>query len=206
MQHITRRASLCSVVCAAALTALTTNMTMAASLAERMRATEERVAVKADSFKGCKFYESTLTEYIETASDFFYPYISYRLEDGDRFLFGYIRTESSDWIMLNGVIVLVGEKRYAYYPAPLEALAMRGSDCASSYDGLRCTEWFNLPAKKGEELFKMFTAIADAPDSVPVKVRAAGSDGNSDWELNKDERQAWKDIVFYYLNFSQRTK
>lgn len=190
----------------AALVALTTGLTAAESLSVRVRATEERIAVNVDAFKARKFYETTLVDDIQVASDVFYPYISCGTETGDRVLFGYLRTKSSDWLMLKGVVVLVGEKRYTYYPDPLSALSMEGSDCTSSYSGVTCTEWFHLPAKKGEELFNIFAAIADAPDSVSVKVRADGSDGDSDWELSADERQAWRDIVFYYLNFSLRTK
>ena len=178
----------------AALVALTTGLTAAESLSVRVRATEERIAVNVDAFKARKFYETTLVDDIQVASDVFYPYISCGTETGDRVLFGYLRTKSSDWLMLKGVVVLVGEKRYTYYPDPLSALSMEGSDCTSSYSGVTCTEWFHLPA------------IADAPDSVSVKVRADGSDGDSDWELSADERQAWRDIVFYYLNFSLRTK
>jgi hypothetical protein len=203
---MTRRPWLLSVSRTAALVALLSVPAIAESLSVRVRAAEERITVNVDEFKARKFYETTLVNDIGAASDVFYPYISCSVEDGERVLFGYIRTKSSDWLMLKGMVVLVGEKRYTYYPDPLVALSMRGSDCASSYYGITCAEWFHLPARRDDELSKIFAAIAGAPDSVPVKVRADGSDGNADWELTKDERQAWKDIVFYYLNFSLRTK
>lgn len=171
-----------------------------------MRDIETRIQIDVDDFKGREFYEPRKKGKMQTHRTCFFPYISYSPEGSSRTLFGYVGTWTDDWLMLDGVIVLIGEERYTYTLDGLELLNLRGSDVTTGGYSVSCREWVHLPAKMGDSEFAMFQAIADADDTTEVRVRAHGTDYSRDWTMRPAERRAWRDLVFYYRNFGLRAQ
>jgi len=176
------------------------------AVADRIEAIESWLTVEVDSFQARKFYRSVVEADLYGVTEGFYPYISCSLEDNSRMLFGYLKTESSDWLMTNGVTILIDGKRYQCHLDYAEKLKYRQSDAEWDGAGVVCTEELHIPARKGTARFAAFSAIAQAPESSTIKMRAVGTEGNRDWEMTLSERDAWRDVLFYYSHFGRRTK
>jgi len=175
-----------------------------ATIRLKMRDIEARLKVTRDDFKGRVFYNTSLEGDILHKRQVFYPYISYSPEKNSRTLFGLLRIKADDWLMLEGVIVLVGEKRHTYTLDFMERYSLHKTDVYMSGYSPICVEWLHLPTKTTQSHFQLFKAIGNAPDTTTIRIRALGSEGSRDWTLTKKERQAWQDMVYYYQHFKHR--
>jgi hypothetical protein len=95
------------------------------------------------------------------------------------------------YLQLTGVIVLVGENRFVhrwewyetssnYLLGGYESYAFGDNDLARS--------------------------IAEAPDSIAVKVRLCGSASNRDFEMSSCDRQIWREMWYYFTHFEYRDR
>ena len=99
-----------------------------------------------------------------------------------------------DFVNMDGVIVLVGHRRFE-----------------TTWDSTETSrKLFESGAWENKELAPsdfddtmIVSAICDAPDDTVIKVRLNGS-SRQDFVMSPAQRQAWKDVTYYYRNFEYR--
>jgi hypothetical protein len=95
---------------------------------------------------------------------------------------------------MNDVIVLVGHRRFE--------TAWDSSE--TSRKSFESGSWENKDLTPGDfDDTLIVSAICDAPDDTVIKVRLNG-DSWQDFVMSSAQRQAWKDVTYYYNNFPYR--
>ena len=152
----------------------------------------------------------------------FSPYISYWPEFDEHCLYGTVRTSMPDRLLLHGARIRVGSERFSIGFGPKGYKYIddyRTVEVASTPAGAKYVEELHIPIPtdrtSGSSRYWIlycspdkdaFYAIAAAPESIEVKVRATGTEGYVGWSMTSREKQACRDVVYYYRHFRERTK
>jgi hypothetical protein len=171
-----------------------------------VRNVESRIEVNIDDFDQVAYYHSTTERYHLGRNLRLYPYLAYSVEDSSVSLWCYLHTATSDWLFLQGMLVLVGDKRFTYSPSSDVISRTRRHEVGDFNGEAACVEWLDIRARTRDSTMALFKAIALAPESTKIRIRARGEQDHVDWELTDLERSAWRDVVYYYVHFGMRNR
>jgi hypothetical protein len=158
------------------------------SVREAMRAIALRLAIGADDFEGLRYYAPAARRF---GVHSLVPGMVYAPDPGTPDFLASAVYLGDDWIFMYRVVVLVGDHRLEH--------EWKGSD--TNRDVLDQSVYESQSFTPDSEFI---AAISGAPADVTIKVRLGGTDGNCDFVMDKQARQAWKDMVYYYQHFGLR--